>query len=228
MAVEIKSLCPRNEDSTDFSETSKSEINKILDNCEQCERYYQCSTVTVLNDRLKELDHEVEIDLILTDSQDCDINMETDFEKAVEKLQEVDKLFARDEVQEMLYKAQAIAENLDVLERQAYLEGEDTQAMLDGKPLNEQFMQDSKEISHTRRVLVGIDMAYDEFYLMYDKDKFLPNSCCSVEVVTKEVAESNDKDMDAVGDEDKKNYKVGEILSYYRKLGDSGYYFRFL
>ena len=168
------------------------------------------------------------IEIIMSNSENCDINMETDFEKAVEKLQEVDKVFTRDEVQEMLNKAQAIAENLDVLERQAYLEGEETQAEIDGKPLNEQYMQDSKEIPNTRRVLVDIDCAYDEFYLMYDKDKFLPNSCCSVEVVTKEVAESNDKDMDAVGDEDEKNYKVGEILSYYRKLGDSGYYFRFL
>jgi hypothetical protein len=168
------------------------------------------------------------IEIIMSNTENCDINMETDFEKAVEKLYEVDKVFTRDEVQEMLNKAQAITENLDVLERQAYLEGEDTQAMLDGKPLNEQFMQDSKEISKTGRVLVDIDCAYDEFYLMHDKDKFLPNSCNSVEVVTKEVAESNDRDMDAVGDKDEKNYKVGEILSYYRKLGDSGYYFRFL
>jgi hypothetical protein len=170
-----------------------------------------------------------EIEIIMSNSENCDINMETDFEKAVEKLYEVDKVFTRDEVQEMLNKAQAIAENLDVLERQAYLEGEDTQAMLDGKPLNEQFMQDSKEIPNTRRVLVDIDMAYDEFYLMHDKDKFLPNSCCSVEVVPKEVAEANDKDFNYdLSAKDKKNYKVGEILSYYRKLGDSGYYFRFL
>ena len=171
---------------------------------------------------------ENKIEIIMSNSENCDINIEKDFEQAVEKLQEVDKLFARDEVQEMLYKAKAIAENLNVLERQAYLEGEETQAMLDNKPLNEQYMKDSKEIPNTRLVLIDIDCAYDEFYLMYDKDKFLPNSCCSVEVVTKEVAESNDKDMDAIGDEDEKNYKVGEILSYYRKLGDSGYYFRFL
>ena len=171
---------------------------------------------------------ENKIEIIMSNSENCDINMETDFEKAVEKLYEVDKVFTRDEVQEMLNKAQAITENLDVLQRQAYKEGEDTHAIIDDKPLNEQFMQDSKEIPNTRRVLIDIDMAYDEFYLMYDKDKFLPNSCCSVEVVTKEVAESNDRDMDAVGDEDEKNYKVGEILSYYRKLGDSGYYFRFL
>ena len=172
---------------------------------------------------------ENKIEIIMSNSENDDINIEKDFGKAVEKLQEVDKLFARDEVQEMLNKAQAITENLDVLQRQAYQEGEDTQATRDGKPLNKQYMKDSKEIPNTRRVLIDIDMAYDEFYLMYDKDKFLPNSCCSAEVVPKEVAESNDKDFNYdLSAEDKKNYKVGEILSYYRKLGDSGYYFRFL
>ena len=98
--------------------------------------------------------------------------------------------------------------------------------VLDGEPLNEQHMQDSKEIPNTKRILIDIDCAYDEFYLMHDKDNFLPNSCNSVEVVTKEVAESNDRDMDAT--EDEENYKVGEGLSYYRELGDSGYYFRFM
>ena len=169
---------------------------------------------------------ENKIEIIMSDSNDNDINIEKDFEKAVERLYEVDKVFTRDEVQEMLYKARAIAENLDVLEKQAYQEGEETQAMIDGKPLNEQYMQDSKEIPNTKRILVDIGMAYDEFYLMHDKDNFLPNSCNYVEVVTKEVAESNDRDMDAT--EDEENYKVGEGLSYYRELGDSGYYFRFM
>lgn len=169
------------------------------------------------------------IEIIMSNSKYCNINIETDFEKAVEKLKEVDKLFARDKVQEMLNKAQAITENLDVLERQAYLEGEDTQAMLDGKPLNEQYKQDLKEIPNTRLVVIDIDCAYDEFCLMYDKDKFLPNSCCSVEVVTKEVAEYNDDDFNSdLSIYTMKTYKVGETLSYYRKLGDSGYYFRFL
>ena len=167
---------------------------------------------------------ENKIDLILSNNENCNVNMETDFEKAVEELQKVDKLFARDEVQEMLYKAQAIAENLDVLEKQAYQEGKDTQAELDGEPLNERYMKESKEIPNTKRILVDIDMAYVEFHLMYDEDRFLPNSCGYVEVVTEEVAESNDRDMDAI----EEGYKVGEGLSYYRKLGDSGYYFRFM
>lgn len=169
---------------------------------------------------------ENKIEIIMSNSENCDINIEENFEQAVEKLQEVDKLFARDEVQEMLYKARAIAENLDVLEKQAYQEGKETQAEIDGKPMNEQWIQDSKEIPNTKRILIDIDCAYDEFYLMHDKDNLLPNSCNSVEVVTKEVAESNDRDMDAT--EDEENYKVGEGLSYYRELGDSGYYFRFM
>jgi len=169
---------------------------------------------------------ENKIEIIMSDSNDNDINIEKDFEKAVERLYEVDKVFTRDEVQEMLYKARAIAENLDVLEKQAYQEGKETQAEIDGKPMNEQWIQDSKEIPNTKRILIDIDCAYDEFYLMHDKDNLLPNSCNSVEVVTKEVAESNDRDMDAT--EDEENYKVGEGLSYYRELGDSGYYFRFM
>jgi hypothetical protein len=169
---------------------------------------------------------ENKIEIIMSDSNDNDINIEEDFEKAVERLYEVDKVFTRDEVQEMLYKARAIAENLDVLEKQAYQEGKETQAEIDGKPMNEQWIQDSKEIPNTKRILIDIDCAYDEFYLMHDKDNLLPNSCNSVEVVTKEVAESNDRDMDAT--EDEENYKVGEGLSYYRELGDSGYYFRFM
>jgi hypothetical protein len=169
---------------------------------------------------------ENKIEIIMTDSSNNDINIEEDFKKAVERLYEVDKVFTRDEVQEMLYKARAIAENLDILEKQAYQEGKETQAEIDGKPMNEQWIQDSKEIPNTKRILIDIDCAYDEFYLMHDKDNLLPNSCNSVEVVTKEVAESNDRDMDAT--EDEENYKVGEGLSYYRELGDSGYYFRFL
>lgn len=169
---------------------------------------------------------ENKIEIIMSDSNDNDINIEKDFEKAVERLYEVDKVFTRDEVQEMLYKARAIAENLDILEKQAYQEGKETQAEIDGKPMNEQWIQDSKEIPNTKRILIDIDCAYDEFYLMHDKDNLLPNSCNSVEVVTKEVAESNDRDMDAT--EDEENYKVGEGLSYYRELGDSGYYFRFM
>ena len=169
---------------------------------------------------------ENKIEIIMSDSNDNDIDIEKDFEKAVERLYEVDKVFTRDEVQEMLYKARAIAENLDVLEKQAYQEGKETQAEIDGKPMNEQWIQDSKEIPNTKRILIDIDCAYDEFYLMHDRDNLLPNSCNSVEVVTKEVAESNDRDMDAT--EDEENYKVGEGLSYYRELGDSGYYFRFM
>ena len=165
------------------------------------------------------------VEIIMSDSNHNDINMEADFEKAVERLYEVDKVFTRDEVQEMLNKAQAIVENLDVLEKQAYKEGEATQAEIDGKPVNEQWIQDSKEISNVGRVLVDIDVAYDEFYLMHDKDNYLPNSCNSVEVVTKEVAEANDKDMDAV----EEGYSLADgVYSYYTKLGDSGYYFRFL
>ena len=172
---------------------------------------------------------ETKIKFVMADTCNNETDMEADFEKAVEKLYEVDKVFTRDKMQEMLNKAQVIAENLDILEKQAYSEGEDTQATLDGKSLKEQFMQNSKEIPNTKRILVDIDVAYDEFYLMYDKDNYLPNSCYYVEVVTEEVAVENDRDFNSdLPIEDKGDYKVGEILSQYTKLGDSDYYFRFM
>lgn len=169
------------------------------------------------------------MEFIMSNSEDVRIDIENDFELAVEKLREVDKLYTRGEVAQMLDKMKAIAENLDTLEKQAYQEGKDTQAILDGESLNKQYMQDSKEILNTKYILVDIDVAYDEFYLMYDKDNFLPNSCNKVEVETEHAAREADMSYGlGLTDEENKHYKVGEILSLYRRLGDSEYYYRFL
>ena len=32
---------------------TETELNKTLDNCENCDRYYQCDTVALMNDELK-------------------------------------------------------------------------------------------------------------------------------------------------------------------------------
>lgn len=169
------------------------------------------------------------MEFIMSNSEDIRIDIENDFELAVEKLREVDKLYAREEVAQILNKMKAVAENLDVLEKQAYQEGKDTQATLDGKPLNERYIKESKEIPNTKYILVDIDMAYDEFYLMYDKDNFLPNSCGKVEVETEYAAREADMSYGlGLTDEERKHYKVGEILSTYRRLGDSEYYYKFL
>lgn len=166
---------------------------------------------------------------IMSNSDDIRIDIENDFELAVEKLREVDKLYAREEVAQMLDKMKAVANNLIALKDQAFKEAEATKATLDGKPLNKRYMKEAKEILNTEYILVDIDNAYDEFYLMYDEDNFLPNSCCHIEVETEYAAREADMSFGlGLTDEERYYYKVGEILSNYRILGDSKYYYRFL
>ena len=137
-----------------------------------------------------------------------------------------------DEVLEMLKKMQAITENLKVLKEEAIIEGARATATIDGVPMSDTYVKEALEINKVQAVKVDTDMAYDEFLLCYNKNKYLPNSCYHVEVVTKEIAEENDMNWitgtPELSEEDRKNYKVGEILSDYRKLGDSGYYFKFM
>ena len=136
----------------------------------------------------------------------------------------------------MRRKAKAIGENLEALKDEAILEGMRSRATIDGKPMKDQYVIDALEVSKATVVLLDVDMAYDEFYLCYNMEKyrpsFLPNSCCHIEVVTKEIAEENDREyLRSSSDftkEDLANYKVGEILSEYRKLGNSEFYFKFM
>ena len=51
----VSGLCPRSWDNTDVSKLSENQINGILDNCEKCNRYYQCNKVAELDDKLKEI-----------------------------------------------------------------------------------------------------------------------------------------------------------------------------
>ena len=59
--------------------------------------------------------------------------------------------------------------------------------------------------------------AMDEFLFKYADDSILPNSVRSIEVVTPEVAESNDIDWitgtPEISLEERKTYKLGEVLS---------------
>ena len=48
--------CYWNRGNTDCSEWQTDRVNKQLDYCEGCDRYYSCVDVTYLNDRLKELE----------------------------------------------------------------------------------------------------------------------------------------------------------------------------
>ena len=85
--------------------------------------------------------------------------------------------------------------------------------------------ESAKDILYVQEVMCDMDNAYDEFYLLKENGEFLSNAWCKVEVVTKEVAENNDKDfLDA---EELEEYELGGNLSYYDKLDDK-YYFKFM
>lgn len=77
------------------------------------------------------------------------------------------------------------------------------------------------------QILVDLDSANDEFYIgrigsNAQEDIYL-------EVVTKEVAESNDRDFLSGDVEALENYSLADgVYSYYTKLADTEYYFRFM
>lgn len=50
--------CYYSRGNTDCSKWDRDRVNKQLDYCNNCTRYYNCNNVTVLNDRLVELDEE--------------------------------------------------------------------------------------------------------------------------------------------------------------------------
>lgn len=78
-------------------------------------------------------------------------------------------------------------------------------------------------VLHADQISVDICSANDEFYIENGAE-FL-----YLEVVSKEIAEMNDHDfLSNKSVEELKTYKVGETLSYYTKLTDTDYYFRFM
>ena len=80
------------------------------------------------------------------------------------------------------------------------------------------------------QILCDMNSANDEFYI--GRTGSNPQEDIYLEVVTKEIAESNDNDFlsDVSAEElQKENYKVGDgNYSYYTKLADTDYYFRFM
>ena len=93
--------------------------------------------------------------------------------------------------------------------------------------LVEQYPEDKGKVSKHYQydlVTVDLDSANDEFYIGRIGSNAMED--IHLEVVTKEVAESNDYDMGATSEED---YNLADgVYSYYTKLGDSVYYFRFM
>ena len=137
-----------------------------------------------------------------------------------------------DELIEIKDKMQSISDNMDKIKAQAQYNADHSIAILsDGTPTKEQELKDVKELDKAEVVNVGTDWAVDEFIFLYADNTYLPNSCCHIEVVTEEIAESNDMDWitgtPEISLEERKTYKVGEVLSDYTKLDDK-YYFKFM
>lgn len=161
---------------------------------------------------------------ILTDSNTIRINLHKGYDTLAEEIKETD--ISLKEVLLIKDKMKSIVKNIDTVKKTAKSNADNSRAVdSTGKSLKDREQKEIKELDKIEIIELDTSWAMDEFLFRYADDSILPNSCCSIEVVTKEVAEGNDKDFDATTEED---YKVGEGLSYYRKLGDSGYYFRFL
>ena len=81
---------------------------------------------------------------------------------------------------------------------------------------------------YLERIVVDLSNASDEFYVESKDGKYI----IPIEVVTKEVAEENDRELLSYYSEhleqDKNDYKLGEVLSDYTRLGKTEYYFKFL
>ena len=82
-------------------------------------------------------------------------------------------------------------------------------------------------VYNTQNIVVDLGNANDEFYLEHENG----TEYVTMEVVTKEIAEENDREWlrDVhYTDEDRKSYVVGEVMSDYTKLGSTEYYFKFM
>ena len=96
--------------------------------------------------------------------------------------------------------------------------------------LKEQYPEGKSKVypSYTYdQILCDMDSANDEFYIgrtgsNHSEDIYL-------EVVSKDIAESNDRDFVLGNMEALKNYSLADgVYSYYTKLADTEYYFRFM
>lgn len=80
----------------------------------------------------------------------------------------------------------------------------------------------------TETIAVDLRSASDEFYLEHENG----TSYAYLEVVTKEIAEENDRELldyySKNSGEDKASYELGGTLSDYTKLGNTDYYFKFM
>lgn len=114
-------------------------------------------------------------------------------------------------ISEIMEKMYAIEDNLEFLV--------DTYK----KQFPDEITSELFSIIYADQISIDLCNANDEFYVENG------NNNLYLEVVTEEVAEMNDHDfLSNKSVEELKTYKVGETLSYYTKLADTDYYFRFM
>ena len=163
---------------------------------------------------------------ILTDSDTIRINLHKGYDTLAEEIKETD--ISLKEVLLIKDKMKSIKKNIDIVKKTAKSNADNSRAVdSTGKSLKDREQKEVRELDKIGIVELDTSWAMDEFLFRYADDSILPNSCCSIEVVTKEVAESNDRDMNDLSAEDWEQYKVGEVFSEYSKLDDR-YYFKFM
>ena len=94
--------------------------------------------------------------------------------------------------------------------------------------LKEQYPNDETYPMHIYdQILCDLDSANDEFYIRRTASCGIQD--IYLEVVTKDIAESNDRDFLSGDTEALENYSLADgDYSYYTKLADTEYYFRFM
>lgn len=95
----------------------------------------------------------------------------------------------------------------------------------------------NEDIHDKLNIEASLSWQYDEFFITAtmtndEEENFEKRNICHIEVVTKEVAISNDKELLKMSgskytrQEIESDYEVGGTLSDYKKLGDSIYYYK--
>lgn len=90
-------------------------------------------------------------------------------------------------------------------------------------------------LDNVERLIIDLDCAYDEFFITgnfksgsehYANSPYCDDNFLHIEVVTQEVAISNDKDF--LEEDEQERYVLGGEFSIYKPLGMSGYWYRLL
>lgn len=168
--------------------------------------------------------------LILVDDNEDRINLRQSKTNLIETLKSSN--LKEDELLLIKDKMISISKNIDVIKAVAKELARTSKAIdSNGKPLKYKEQRAVKELDKVGIVELDTSWAMDEFIFKYSNDNTLPNFFNCIEVVTPEVAESNDMDWitgtPEISLEGRKTYKLGEVLSDYSKLDDK-YYFKFM